>query len=144
MQAVNFEEVLETIVAKDSRYHREAYLFVREALDYTQKSVLKGRKGSRQMEVRHVTGQQLLGGIRDYGLQQYGPMTLLLLREWGVTRGEDFGEIVFNMVEAGLLGKTERDSRDDFKNSFDFTDAFQKPFLSAAAATPPSSVKGPG
>lgn len=143
MQAVNFEEVLETIVAKDRRYHREAYLFVREALDYTQKSVLKGRKGSRPVEVRHVTGQQLLGGIREYGLQQYGPMTLLLLREWGVTRGEDFGEIVFNMVEAGLLGKTERDSRDDFKNSFDFTDAFQKPFLPAPAAIPPSSVKGP-
>lgn len=142
MQTLNFEEALETIVIRDPRYHREAYLFVREALDHTQKAVLKGRKASKQLDVRHVTGQELLQGIREYGLQQYGPMTLLLLNEWGVHSSEDFGELVFNMVEAGLLGKTERDSRDDFKNGFDFIDAFQKPFLPREGAAPVPPLKG--
>jgi len=56
-------------------------------------------------------------------------MALMVLNEWGVTRGEDFGEIVFNMVDTGLLGKTEKDSRDDFKGGYDFNEAFRQPFL---------------
>lgn len=127
MQAVNFDEELEKIVAKDARYHRDAYLFVREGLDHTHKLVSKGPQGA----LRHVTGQELLGGIRGFALEQFGPMTMLVLAEWGVRTCEDIGEIVFNMVEAGLLGKTERDSRDDFRGGYDFHEAFCKPFLPA-------------
>ncbi|MEP6662773.1 MAG: Minf_1886 family protein [Verrucomicrobiota bacterium] len=112
----------------DPRYHRDAYFFLREALDYTQKSAGKARKG----EIRHVTGQELLGGIRQYALQQFGPMTLTVLGEWGIFTCEDFGEMVFNMVESSLLAKTETDSRKDFKNSYDFNEAFCQPFLPLA------------
>lgn len=125
MQPINFEEVLETILAKDSRYHREAYLFVREGLDYTQKTVGRASKN----EIRHISGQELLGGLREYGLAQYGPLTRTVLDEWGVHRCADFGEIVFNMVEFGLLSKTEQDSREDFKSGYDFQEAFSQPFL---------------
>ncbi len=125
MQAVDFEETLEKIIATDPRYDREAYQFVREALDHTQEHLVKSNKGA----VRHVTGQELLEGIRNYGLEQYGPMTLTVLEEWGVHSGEDFGEIVFNMVEAGLLGKTEQDHRDDFKGGYNFFEAFRRPFI---------------
>ena len=125
MQAVNSDETLDKILQRDPRYHRDAYLFVREALDQTHKQVGKGSKGA----VRHVTGQELLGGIRALALDQFGPMALMVLHEWGVRAGEDFGEIVFNMVDAGLLGKTEKDSRDDFRGGYDFFDAFRKPFL---------------
>jgi len=125
MAAPKFEEVLDQIVVKDPRYTREAYYFVREALDFTQKSAIKGGRN----QIRHVTGQELLDGIREYALQQYGPMTHLLLGEWGLTRCEDFGELVFNMVEAGLLAKTKTDSREDFKGGYDFNDAFRRPFL---------------
>ncbi len=124
MQEVNFDEVVELIVAKDPRYTRDAYGFLREALDFTQKAIGKENHG----KVRHVTGQELLHGIRQFALVQYGPMTRTVLEEWGIKQCSDFGELVFNMVESGLLAKTERDSRTDFQDGYDFTDAFCKPF----------------
>jgi uncharacterized repeat protein (TIGR04138 family) len=126
MDGINFDEELEKIVAKDSRYTREAYLFVREALDHTQKMIGKAPKDDLP---RHVSGQQLLEGVRDFALQQYGPMAMTVLNEFGIQRCEDFGELVFNMVENALLAKTDKDSRDDFKGGYDFEEAFRKPFL---------------
>jgi uncharacterized repeat protein (TIGR04138 family) len=124
MQEVNFDEALDQILATDSRFHRDAYLFMREALDFTQKLV--GRENSGK--VRHVTGHELLAGLRQYSLQQFGPMTATVFEEWGIRNCQNFGEIVFNMVEIGLLAKTEKDTRDDFQNGYDFTEAFRKPF----------------
>jgi uncharacterized repeat protein (TIGR04138 family) len=124
MQEINFEEVLEKIVAQDPRFARDAYHFTREALDFTQKLISRENRGS----VRHVTGQELLDGIRQFALQQYGPMTVTVLEDWNVKNCRDFGDIVFNMVESGLLAKTEKDTRDDFQTGYDFTDAFRKPF----------------
>ena len=124
MQEVNFEEALDQILATDNRFQRDAYLFMREALDFTQKLVGRENQG----KVRHVTGQELLDGLRQYALQQFGPMTTTVFEEWGIRNCQDFGEIVFNMVESGLLAKTEKDTRDDFQNSYDFTEAFRKPF----------------
>ena len=111
MHEVSFEEALVKIAAKDPRYHRDAYLFVREALDHTQKTIGKDPRG----RIRHVTGQELLAGIREFALQQFGPMTKTVLEEWGIRCSQDFGEIVFNMVEVGWLAKTEKDSRADFR-----------------------------
>jgi uncharacterized repeat protein (TIGR04138 family) len=124
MQEINFDEVLEKIMARDGRFAREAYHFTRESLDYTQKLISKENHGA----VRHVSGQELLEGIRQFALQQYGPMTMTVLEEWNIKTCQDFGEIVFNMVESGLLAKTEKDTRDDFQIGYDFTDAFRKPY----------------
>ena len=124
MQEVNFEEALDQILATDNRFQRDAYLFMREALDFTQKLVGRENQG----KVRHVTGQELLDGLRQYALQQFGPMTTTVFEEWGIYNCKDFGEIVFNMVEIGLLARTEKDTRDDFQNGYNFTDAFRKPF----------------
>ena len=124
MQEVNFDEALDQILAADERFHRDAYLFMREALDFTQKLI--GTKN--QGKVRHVSGQELLDGLRQYALAQFGPMTATVFEEWGVRSCKDFGELVFNMVENGLLAKTEKDSREDFQDGYDFTDAFRKPF----------------
>ncbi len=132
MQPTNFDEVLEKILAQDSRYRREAYVFLRGTLDYVQKPSSKTRK----IEACHITGQELLRGIRTYALELYGPMAKTLLNEWGVHGCEDFGEIVFNMVDHGLLSKTEQDSRDDFKSGYDFNEAFCQPFLPPSKAQP--------
>lgn len=129
MHTQSFEEAVELILARDRQYDREAYRFVREALDYTQKAICKANKG----KVRHIAGQELLAGIRSYALSQYGPMTLTLLHEWGVLRCEDFGEIVFRLVETGLFSKTDNDSRTDFAEGYDFDEAFRKPFLPSNA-----------
>ena len=128
MQEVSFEEALEIIHTKDVRYEKDAYLFVREALDFTQKNIGRDTRG----RVRHVTGQELVEGLRDYALQQFGPMALTVFEQWGVHNCQDFGEIVFNMVDFGLLAKTENDNRMDFEGGYDFEEAFRKPFLPRA------------
>jgi len=97
MQEASFEEALEILTVKDPRYPREAYLFVREALDHTQRVLAKDRQGT----IRHVSGQELLLGIKDYASTQFGPMAMMVLGEWGIRSCADFGEIVFNMVETG-------------------------------------------
>ena len=139
MHEVSFEMALAKIQAKDPRYHREAYLFVREALDHTQKAIAKNPRS----RIRHVSGQELLEGIREFALQQFGPMAKSVLAEWGICRCEDFGEIVFNMVEVDWLAKTNRDSRADFANGYDFDTAFRKPFLPQSKQTVPALAAKP-
>ena len=135
MQEANpFEERLELVLAKDSRYHRDAYYFIRDALDHTQKAIVKVNRGQQ----RHVTGQELLSGIREYALSQFGPMTLTLFEEWGIRSCEDFGEIVFNLVDIKLLAKTDNDSREHFRGGYDFEEAFRKPFLPDSKLSPPA------
>ena len=149
MHTANFDEALDQIVLKDPRFHRDAYMFIREALDHTQRMGNKGSKSEKgeksesrhvssdepaEGKVCHVTGQELLAGVRAYALDQYGPMTLTVLNEWGVHQCEDFGELVFNMVENHLLAKTKNDSREDFKGGYDFTEAFRQPFLPSTKA----------
>jgi len=125
MREIAFIEIVKKICAKDEHYDMEAYIFMREALDYTIKKLEKPDKGPD----RHVSGQELAEGIRKYALEQFGPITFKVLSSWGIHRTEDFGEIVFNLVNAGELGKTDDDKRDDFNDSYDFYEVFKKPFL---------------
>ena len=118
------------VVEHDPRYDVEAYLFVREALDYTVKELKKPESG----EDRHVSGQELSEGIRRYALSQFGPMALTVLNSWGVKRTDDFGEIVFNLIEVGELGMREEDRREDFSSVYDFDIAFKVPFLTESKA----------
>ena len=127
--------MLEKIIAEDPRYKREAYHFVREALDHTQKKLTKQERGT----VRHVSGQELLEGIREFAVGQYEPMTVTLFDDWGVSRCEDFGEIVFNLVERNVLAKTESDTRQDFVGGYNFHDAFVRPFLPPSRQNLPSA-----
>jgi uncharacterized repeat protein (TIGR04138 family) len=126
MQPISFEEILEHILSQDTRYHRDAYFFVREALDHTQKIV---GKETRSGQIRHVSGQELLAGIREFALEQFGPMAITVFEAWNIRSCKDFGEIVFVMIEHSLLAKTEKDTRQDFETGYDFYEAFCKPFL---------------
>jgi len=141
-----FDDLLERVVQHDPRYHREAYLFIREALSHTQSTLAK----LESKPTRHVSAQQLLEGIREHALAQYGPMAVTVLEYWGVYRCEDFGELVFNLIHAKVLRKTEKDSKEDFAKGYDFFDAFVKPFLPSrrshgrlAPGHPSHSVSGP-
>lgn len=109
----------EALLKNDPQYKLDAYLFVLAALDYTRK--LTGKK-------KHVTGQELLEGIRRLGLTQYGIMAKTVFESWGVKTTNDFGQIVFNMVNAGILAKTENDKIEDFDNVYDFTEVFEKQY----------------
>ncbi len=106
---------LQEIVESDTRYDIETYFLVQKALGFLISSL---------DERRHVTGRELLEAIRQVIRREYGPLGRDVLEHWGVYRCEDFGEIVFNMVDRGLLKKTETDSREDFKDGYDFEEAF--------------------
>lgn len=124
MQKIGFSEALDSIVASDPRYHRDAYIFLRDALDYTTKQQKKAKGAS----VRHVAGPELLEGVRQYALKEFGPMVLSVFSFWGIRRCEDIGQMVFNLIGAGIFGKTDQDSMEDFKSVYDFDDVFAGPF----------------
>ncbi len=124
MQSSNFSEVLDLIRQEGSRFDKNAYYFVRQALDHTLRDYAE--KGGRSS--LHVSGPELLEGIRAYALDQYGPLALTVLHNWNVRCCGDFGEIVFQLVDYGVLGKTEHDKMDDFANVYDFEEVFLHPF----------------
>ncbi|TVR49452.1 MAG: hypothetical protein EA425_12285 [Puniceicoccaceae bacterium] len=123
-----FSAKVDQILKEDRRYDRSAYAFLRDALDHTVGALEKKRKAGAGRRRRHVTGQELLGGIRDYALEQFGPMAFTVLTEWGVRSGSDFGEMVYNLIELQVFSKTENDRREDFDGGYDFVEAFVKPF----------------
>lgn len=125
MQASGFQEALEKISAADRRYHPDAYAFLQDALVGT----LKRRKKNRKDASAHVTAVELLDGFRFHALQEYGPMALTVLGYWGVHSCEDVGNMVFNLVNAEVFGKTEEDSPENFRDVYDFHEVFVKPFL---------------
>ena len=135
MQKIGFAEALDSIVANDPRYQRDGYIFLRDALDFTTKQ----QKKIKGVSVRHVTGPELLDGVRRYALKEFGPMVMTVFDNWGVRSSEDIGHMVFNLIGAGVFGKTEQDSIEDFKNVYDFEEAFVKPFVPAKSQT----AKGP-
>jgi len=124
MQKIGFAEALDSIVASDPRYQREAYAFLRDALDFTTKQ----QKKVKGVSVRHVTGPELLHGVRQYALKEFGPMVMTVFDNWGIHSCEDIGNMVFNLIGAGVFGKTEEDSIEDFKNVFDIKEVLVKPF----------------
>jgi uncharacterized repeat protein (TIGR04138 family) len=122
------------LVRKDPRYPFEAYEFAHRALEHTQKML--GRKphaggpvGAEAPELHHhVSGPELLQGIRDLALQDFGLMARTVFRMWGIQKTDDFGEIVFNMVEANMMSTTSEDSRADFHAVYDLDEALVKDY----------------
>ena len=125
MQAIRFDAAVDNILKRDDRYESGAYFFLQDALDFT----LKRAKEQNNGENRHVAGKELLAGFRDFGLQEFGPMALTLFHEWGLQECSDIGEMVFHLIEEGMFGKQDSDSREDFSKLFTFHEAFSAPFL---------------
>jgi len=109
------EQKMSQILLRDDRYTREAYRFVQEGLEYTVQR--RGRRG-------HVTGRELLEGLRDMAKERFGMMARTVLNQWRVTKTGDFGEIVFNLVEEQIMSKQDSDTREDFADVYDFEEAF--------------------
>ena len=118
-----FEEIVEQIVANDQRYHREAYVFVRDSLRLTVEIAIKAGHDS------GVHANDVLNGLRDSAVKQFGPMAKFVLEQWGIHRCPDFGEILFNMADIGFLANSAKGCRTAFAEGFDFDAAFRKPFL---------------
>lgn len=112
---------LRKIASEDGRYSPEAYQFVFESLEPSVR--LAGRENSEGQE-RHVCGQELLAGMRAHAADTFGPLAGHVWRSWGLKGTVDWGEIVFVLVNAGMLNRQESDSIEDFRDGFDFDEAF--------------------
>jgi uncharacterized repeat protein (TIGR04138 family) len=116
---IDLETAIHELAQHHGRFKPNAYHFTMDAVQFTVR---------RAGEIRHVTGVELLNGMRELALDRFGPMAKTVFEQWGVRRTEDIGDIVFQLVERGLLGKTEQDKRSDFARGFDFEEAFVRRF----------------
>ena len=120
------------IIENDSRYPAEAYQFVREALAYAadnmeldlQEFERFSDEESAMLE-RHFTGQQLCEGIRHYAINQFGYMAKVVLRTWNIDSTSCFGDLVYNMIDAEMMKKSESDRREDFNDVYEFDNVFE-------------------
>ncbi len=125
-------------LARSSRYPLDAFLFIQRGLDHTVRHLhgededapvdLDSPEAEAELEAaeksRHVSGRQLCEGIRDYAIDQYGMLASVVLHRWNIRKSADFGRIVFEMVDSGMMRKTEEDRVEDFDDVFDFREAF--------------------
>ena len=139
MQALRFDSAVDNILERDKRFDEGAYFFLKDALDFTLKRIREDNNG----EERHVSGGELLLGFRDFAIQEFGPMASTLLREWGAHTCSDVGDMVFNLIEEGMFGRQDSDSKEDFSEIFDFDEAFQLPFLPKSALVAPEPAPLP-
>ncbi len=128
MPELDFDEIVGMICREDPRFDRRAYQFTREGLDHAVKALRK-RDSARAVRSLHVSGPELLDGLRAFAIEQFGPMAITVLHSWGIRKCADFGDIVFSLIEYSVFSKTDSDRREDFSEVCDFEDAFVKPFL---------------
>lgn len=125
MAELAFQEGMwEQIRLREPRYHEHAYLFVLAALEFQQ---------ARLTARRHVNGRELAAAVRDLALEKFGVMARLVLEHWGVRATADVGDIVFTMVDLGLLMSQPTDSRLDFVNVYEFDQVFEQAYPWSAA-----------
>jgi uncharacterized repeat protein (TIGR04138 family) len=117
------EEILVRLQERNPRFHGKAYLFLLSALH----SVLEELE-----EPRHISGRELAQGVRDLALERFGPMARTVLEYWGIHATEDLGEIVFALVDCGILIKQDDDRREDFRDVYDFEETFEQDYPWAA------------
>jgi uncharacterized repeat protein (TIGR04138 family) len=150
MSPVDPSHPLYQLLERDRRYTLDAYLFVLESLSFAQETLGMGAepaaeeleplaeaepggkprsrsaRGRKRQAERHVSGQQLCEAARLYGLQQYGYLAPTVLATWGIRATDDFGAIVFNMIDIGQMRKTKADRREDFQGVYEFAEAFTR------------------
>ena len=116
--------IVDRIRMRDPRYHEGAYLFVLAALEHSQ---------SRLAERRHISGPELTASVRELALAKFGVVAKLVLEHWGVRTTGDIGDIVFTLVDLGLLISQPNDTREEFSGLFDFGQAFEQEYPWSAA-----------
>lgn len=121
----SFERAVDEIRENDTRFSPYAYAFLRRCLDHSVNRL--GR--SEKTKPAHVSGGELLLGFRDLAIKEFGPMARTVLENWGVHNCTQVGEIVFQLVQHGILGKSDTDHLDDFQEIWTFREAFEQPFL---------------
>ncbi len=116
MSACDPTKALAQLQERNPRFHRLAYIFLIDALH----AVIAGMD-----ERRHISGQELVEGVRGLAMERFGPLARTVLEYWGISTTDDLGEIVFALVDIGVLVKQENDRPEDFEDLFDFEEVFE-------------------
>ncbi len=124
METISFNEAVEQILTGDSRYPAEAYYFVRDGLDYTVNKIRGGKEGAE----RHISGAELSDGLVSFAVEQFGPMAAFTLKSWHLRETGDFGEVVFNLIEAGRFSKRAEERKEDFWDLFNLEVRLRLPY----------------
>jgi uncharacterized repeat protein (TIGR04138 family) len=120
MTEVQFaDEILDRLRERNPRYHGKAYLFLLSSLHH----VIE-----RLDRPRHISGRELAEGARSLALDRFGPLARTVLEHWGIHSTDDLGEIVFALVEAGILVAEDHDRPEDFRDLFAFEEAFERDY----------------
>jgi uncharacterized repeat protein (TIGR04138 family) len=119
------DDPIRALALRDGRYSPEAFRFLFESLSDAIKLAGKDDKTGPE---RHVTGQELLFGMREHASELFGPLAAQVWRSWGVRESMDWGHIVFLLVEDGLLHRQESDTLEDFRTVFDFDETFVRAY----------------
>ena len=129
MNEQSFEDAVCRICEKSADYDAEAFYFLREGLD------LAVRKAAgKDPERHHVSGRELCEALRDHALEEFGPLALLVLTQWGVYETSDFGRMVYALIGEGVFGKNQGDQPSDFEGVYDFEETFARPYEPPAAS----------
>ena len=120
---MSFEEAVSQYLLEDPRYPAEAYYFIRDGFEYVAADLAE-KEGA----PRHLSGAELAKGLREFALDEYGPMAFFTLAQWNIHATSDFGELVYNLIRMGRFSKTKGDRKGDFDDIYDFDAAFNAPF----------------
>ena len=123
-------------VVRKSGYHPQAFDFIFAALKYTQDHLTDLQDDysdpdddwNTLKEDSHVSGPELLEGVRELALKQFGLMTISVFKHWGVKSTDDFGRIVFELIERGEMRKTDQDQLSDFFDLYNFEEVFNREY----------------
>lgn len=111
-----------------SRYHRNAYRFVYEALQHTQRNLGRGLDSEQDEKSAHISGPELLEGVKELGKRQFGLLATTVFDQWGIKSTDDFGHLVYELIERGEMRKTDRDQLSDFFSVYSFTEEFDQKY----------------
>ncbi len=121
----SFEDAVDSILAQHPEYRAEAYSFMRQALDAASEQFHKDKDSP------HLSAEELYLGACAYALEEYGPLARLVLSRWGIRHSKDFGNIVYNLIDAGIFGKQKGDSREQFDNLQNLSELLDAPYIAS-------------
>ncbi len=124
MKSTSFDQAVDKIVSRNRCYDAEAYYFVRDALDFSLERLIRQEGGMG----RHLKGQELLKGVVDYALKEYGPLAWTVLSSWNIKKDIDVGHVVYNLIDEEVFSKSDSDSFHDFDQSMNMKELLEAPF----------------
>jgi len=125
------QEQIADLARTDRRYPADAYMLVFDGLEHALANM-----GTR----RHVTPRELVLGVRDAAVDNWGLLARSVLETWGMRDTGAIGDLVFNLIRRGLLEAGEEDTRDQFDDAFSFEEGLDGHFKQSIERDPPRLV----